>query len=438
MGTNRALRVALIQAGRIVEDRTFTGRARITVGTDAKSTFLVPMAEVPVTTAVFDLTRRGTELLFDAQTDGRVSLAGAEAPLHKYVARATARGARLALPLTDDAKGRVSIGEVSLLFQFVDAPKAPVAAELPKGARGLVAQLDRSFLVILALSLGAHFAGAGWISRQPVPEERDLTIEELSLDRFASVLMPLPKPKKTTTDPATAPATAPAAATPTPKQPKQPEAQVADSRPTGEALKERVRKMGMIGVIGSIGDGTGGFGDIMKDTGVTQIADALRGTTPGVAVATVDDVTATKRKGEDTGTTSEIDRLGTDGVKRVELNEGGGKPVKPGEVTAEKLIIDTPEIDEVLLAKWLQGRKPAIQSCYDRELKRNPKLQGRLVIKFAITSRGRAGGIGFDEDSLRSSAVQQCISGMMRGWVLPFAPEDDVPVALPFIFNPGS
>lgn len=431
MGTHRALRVALIQSGRIVEDRTFTERAKITVGTDAKSTFLVPMAEVPVTTAVFDITKQGTSLLFDAGTQGRVSIAGADAPLDKWVTRATARGTRLSLSLPEDAKGRVSIGEVSLLFQFVDAPKKPVAAELPRGARGLVAQLDRSFLAILAISLAAHFAGVGWLSTQPVPEEPDLTIEEMSTERWASAIMPLPKPKKTETD---KPALAEA---PKPKTTEPTKPAVASARPTGEALKQRVRNMGMIGIIGSTGDGESGFGDIMKDTGMTDIATALRGAeNNGVNVASVDDATAGKRKGTEVGGTSEIERLGTDGVKGVELAEKGTNVI--GSVKTEKIQLDTPEIDETSLTRWLQGRKPAIQSCYERELKRSPKLAGRLLIRFAITSRGRVGGVGFDEDTLRSASVEDCISALMRGWVLPFKPEDDVPVALPFIFSAAS
>lgn len=430
MSTRRALRVALIQAGRIVEDRTFTGRAKITVGTDAKSTFLVPMAEVPVTTAVFDLTKQGTALLFDAQTRGRVSLDGADAPLHHYVSKATARGAQLSLCLPEDAKGRVSIGEVSLLFQFVEAPKTPVAAPLPKGARGLIGQIDRSFLVILAVSIGAHFAGAGYLSSQPVPEERDFTIEEMNIDRFASVLMPLPKPPKSAEPEKPTIAEAP--------KPKNTEPTKSPSAPlSAEALKKRVRSMGMMGVIGSRGDGQSGFGDILKDTGVTEIAEALRGTQPGVAVASVEDATASQRKGDEVGSTSEIEVLGTEGVKRVELREGTTNPIT-ARVQTEKLVIDTPEVDERALTRWLNGRKSAIQSCYERELKRTPNLAGRLVIKFAITSRGRISTVDFEENSLRSVPVQQCISGLMRTWVLPFAPEDEVPVTLPFIFSAAS
>ena len=431
MGTARALRVALIQSGRIVEDRTFTGRAKITVGTEAKSTFLVPMADVPVTTAVFDVTKKGTTLLFDPQTIGRVSLSGAETSLQDCAARASPRGKQLALPLTDDAKGRLSIGEVSLLFQFVDAPKAPVPAELPRGARGLLAQVDRSFLAILGISLAAHFAGAGWLSNQPVPEERDLTMEELSVDRFAAVLMPIPRPKKTEPE-------LPSAATP-PKSPanepvKPP--QVASNRPSPASIKERVRSMGMVGIIGSRGDGEGGFGDLMKDTGMTDLATALRGAQNGLQVASIDDATATKRRGNETGGTSEIDPISTERVKNVNLREQGPAILTP-RVSSEKVQLDTPDIDERALTVWLNARKPAIQNCYERELKRSPTLQGRIVLRFAITHRGRVGGVGFSEDTLRSHPVEQCIADIMRGWVLPFTPEDDVPVCLPFIFAAG-
>lgn len=440
MGTSRALRVALIQAGRIVEDRTFTDRAKITVGTSEKSTFLVPMAEVPISTAVFDISKRGTALLFDANTDGKVTISGAEAPLHKYVDRASQKGTQLSLPLPGDAKGRVSIGEISLLFQFVEPPKRPTAAPLPKGAKGLVAQLDRSFIAILALSLAAHFAGVGYISNQPLPEEPDLSVEEMIPDRFARALLPLPRPHKPPEPEKTPDKTPVATDTPKRQPPKATDgaAPKVAARPTGDALKKRLRDMGMLAVIGANGEGESGFGDLMKDTGVTDVAAAMKGMQPGMRVATVEDATAARRKGEDTGDTEDIERIGTDGVKRVELTETG--PRKPGkpEVTAQPVVIDTPDIDKKKLTEWLNGRKPAIQSCYERQLKRTPTLKGHLSINFTITPRGRIGAVDFDEDTLHSAAVEQCISTIMRGWVLPFAPEDEVPAELPFIFAPGS
>ena len=174
----------------------------------------------------------------------------------------------------------------------------------------------------------------------------------------------------------------------------------------------------------------------MKDTGAADVAAALRGAQDGIKVASVEDATAGKRKGNETGVTTEIDPIGTAGVRGVVLQEKSGSPVI-GRVTTEKIHVQTTEIDEASLSHWIQGRKPAIQSCYERELKRTPRLEGRLVIRFAITNRGRIGGVGFDEDTLKSTQVQLCISALMLGWVLPFQPEDDVPVALPFIFSAG-
>lgn len=442
MGTSRALRVALIQAGRIVEDRTFTERAKITVGTGEKSTFLVPMAEVPVTTAVFDISKRGTSLLFDSNTEGRLTVAGAEAPLYEFVDRASQKGKQLSLALPDDAKGRLSIGEVSLLFQFVEPPRRATPAPLPKGAKGLIGQIDRSFLAVLALSLAAHFAGVGYISNQPLPVEQELSVEEMIPDRFARALLPLPKPNKPP-EVAKAPEKTPVATdTPKAKPPKATEgtAKIA-ARPSGDALEKQLRKMGMLAVIGANGEDGTGLGDVMKDSGVGDVAKAMRELGPdGLKVASVEDATNSRRKGEDTGETEEIDLpIGTPGVKRVDLTETGPrKPGTPPEVKTERLVIDTPDIDEKELTRWLQSRKPAIQSCYERQLKRNPTLKGKLEIAFTITPRGRIGSVGFDQDTLHSDAVEQCISGMMRAWVLPFAPEDDVPARLPFIFNPGS
>ncbi len=84
----------------------------------------------------------------------------------------------------------------------------------------------------------------------------------------------------------------------------------------------------------------------------------------------------------------------------------------------------------------MRGRRGAIQSCYERELKRNHSLSGRLVLKFTISSRGRVTGLDLSEGSLQNAGVSDCITSLAKGWVLPFTPEDEVPVAFPFVFSP--
>jgi hypothetical protein len=112
---------------------------------------------------------------------------------------AKSRGDVLVLPLTDASKGRVALGEVSVLFQFVTPPPEPKREELPVTIKGnFLSQIDQFFFLILAASVFVHFSGATFIACQPIPEEKELSLDELP-DRFVKAMMPVevkkPEPK---------------------------------------------------------------------------------------------------------------------------------------------------------------------------------------------------------------------------------------------------
>ena len=94
--------------------------------------------------------------------------------------------------------------------------------------------------------------------------------------------------------------------------------------------------------------------------------------------------------------------------------------------------------DREKLAAYVRARKGAIQQCYEKELKRNPSLKGKVVVRFSITTSGRTGDIDIEENTTGNEAVASCIKTTIRGWVFPFKPESDVPVAYPFVFAPAS
>jgi hypothetical protein len=60
------------------------------------------------------------------------------------------------------------------------------------------------------------------------------------------------------------------------------------------------------------------------------------------------------------------------------------------------------------------------------------------MVRFVITPAGRAGDIAFEENTLGSEAVTSCIRSVIRGWIFPFKPPDNVAVAYPFVFSPTS
>src|SRR5262249_60302915 len=106
---------------------------------------------------------------------------------------ATRRGSVSALPLDDSSKGKVNLGEVTLLFQFVRPRPEPKRIELPPDMRGTPwRSIDHLFFTILVASLVVHFSGAACIALSPKPPDNDLALDELP-DHFATVLLP-PQP----------------------------------------------------------------------------------------------------------------------------------------------------------------------------------------------------------------------------------------------------
>ena len=86
----------------------------------------------------------------------------------------------------------------------------------------------------------------------------------------------------------------------------------------------------------------------------------------------------------------------------------------------------------------MRARKARHPELLREELKRNPSLKGKVVVRFNITTSGRTSEIEIEENTLGNEAVGSCIRTVIRGWVFPFKPPTDVPVAYPFVFSPAS
>src|SRR5216684_2617791 len=183
----KILRVGVIQGGKIVEERHLRLHETVTVGQDAKNTFVVPASDLPSTFAVFEARHGQYDLVFTERMDGRVRFGNSDVGFAGLRAQGLAkkRGNVFVLPLNEAAKGKVVLGEVTLLFQFVKPPPEPVKTELPPSAKGSIwHSMDQLFFLVLAGSLLVHFSGAGYLACSPRVEEHELSLDELP-DRFA-------------------------------------------------------------------------------------------------------------------------------------------------------------------------------------------------------------------------------------------------------------
>ncbi len=434
----KILRVALIQGAKITEDRTLKKRGNVTVGQDSKNTFVVPVSNLPAAFTLFEFLNGTYSLVFTDQMDGKVKVGDSDLSFAALREQnlAKKRGNVWVLPLNDSMKGRVAVGEVSLLFQFVTPPPEPPRPELPPTIKGgALAGVDQFFFLILGVSLFVHFSGASFIACQPMPEERELSLDELP-DRFAKVMMPV-KPEK----PKELPKEEVAAKDDKKSEDKKSDEKKADKKPMDEAAKKAamqkaVASKGLLKILGSSGAKGSAFDDVLgNSTGGADIANALNGA-GGVGVATADNIGGGP-KGGGTGTAAGIGDLGTSGGGNVNLGAKGDAAIR-GRVADAAPEVDSSDVDREALNRYVKARKAAIVACYEKELKRNPSMKGKVVVRFSISTSGRATEIEIEENSLGNDAVGACIKSIIRTWVFPFKPDSDVPVAFPFVFSPAT
>lgn len=435
---NKILRVALVQGHKIVEERLFRKRQDVTVGQDAKATFVVrslPRTE-PAITPVIEHSPDGYALLFTEAMNGRVRVGAEDSELAQLRAQGAVerRGNVYVLPLPEDARGTVRLGDTTLLFQFTTARPEVVVPDVPLNVKGSIwRSMDSLFFAILAISLLINFSGATFIALSPKVEERELSLDELP-DRFAKVLIPA-KPPEPEKPPETQ--TAQADDKKAEKQSEKKDSKLpSDPVAKKAAIAQKVASKGLLKILGSSG-GAGAFEDVLGgSTGAGDIGKALEGA-GGVGVATADAVASGGARGGGTGTQAGIGDLGTSGGGNVNLGAKGDVKVT-GHVKDAAPEVDSADVDRDALARYVKARLKAIQGCYERELKRNPSLKGKVQVRFAILPTGRTGEIDIEENTIGDEAVASCIRTVIRGWIFPFKPADEVPVSYPFVFSPAS
>jgi hypothetical protein len=114
------------------------------------------------------------------------------------------------------------------------------------------------------------------------------------------------------------------------------------------------------------------------------------------------------------------------GARRSANAGGGGLCASPCQGT------DTPA-----LSSALRGAASSSRGCYERALRTNSMLQGKLKIGVRVASNGTVCSASVVEDGLHSAEVSSCVVGLFRGRPFP-APAGGscVDVTIPVSFTP--
>ncbi len=190
---------------------------------------------------------------------------------------------------------------------------------------------------------------------------------------------------------------------------------------------------GLLKLLGADTGNSGAIDDVLSSGSTnSDIASALAGA-GGVAVANADAIGAGGRKGGGSGKEAGIGDLATQGGGAVALGQKGQTRVSAS-VSASAPEVESSTLDRDAVARYIKSRNAAIRSCYERELKLNPSLKGKLAMRITITTTGKVSEVEVDEDSLHSDAVSSCIRGLIRCWNFPFKPEQDAAVQFSWNF----
>ncbi|MBI5489638.1 MAG: AgmX/PglI C-terminal domain-containing protein [Deltaproteobacteria bacterium] len=191
----RVLRVGVIRDGRIVEERILRRRETITVGSSERSHFVVADAGLAGRHPLFEL-REGVGgeryvLTIAGSMTGRIALGEAGGGVMDFTElRASGKGTPgrrgLEVPLDDGSRGKIVVGDTTLLFQFVVPPPVQPLPQLPASVRGgWLARVDSGFVTSLGVAMAAHVA---LLCGTMIPNWPKPTLEEL----VASDFSPLP------------------------------------------------------------------------------------------------------------------------------------------------------------------------------------------------------------------------------------------------------
>ena len=435
---DKVLRIGVIQAGKIVEERVLPARQAVTLGTSSKNTIVVPLANAPESVVVFAYQGDRYILQFEQGAEGRVQGPQGAADLSALVSQGVAKpaGKICSVPVNEDQRGKLVIGEITLLWQFVAPPAEVPKPALPKEAKGAhFKSMDRLFSVVLVVSFALHSGFYIALANTELPKE--VTLEEIP-DRYAKVLIPerMPKPPEKKEE-KKAEVAAQQRQEKAEEKKAETQEQVAQKKAArAAAVAKAVQSKGILKVLGALGPGTGGgaVADVFgSGGGMGDVASALSGA-GGVAVAT-DPGAGGGRKGGGEGGAASIGNLATTGGGKVGL--GTKTEVKvSGSVAAEEAEVDSSDIDQGKLGAFVRARMGLIKACYENALKRNPGLKGKISIRFTILETGALSDISTAQNSLGSAEVASCIMNTMRSWRTQFRPSGPVTVEYPFVFQP--
>ncbi len=432
----KVLRIGVVQAGRVAEERIIKQRTHVTVGASEKNMFVVSTQNLPPTFRVFELVGNDYHLNFLDGMTGRIALPTGISDLNmlKGQAKRNAQGA-YQVRLTEDSRGKVVIGDTTFLFQFVAPPPLQPKPQLPVAVLRGASSIDWNTTIIAALSFLCHFMALGAIYSDWLDPVID---DEVSVAGLIDSLKNLPPPPPIedpkpaekadeTAKPEKAEVKAPTAAAPGPKGPSAPV-----SAKEAAALSNELDKIDMA-VLAFAGTGPATAGVLKNGEVPTGSLDQAAASAAAVGVGGDFNVKGggALHPGQVGGGLAGIGNTGrgagTEGTgagAKVEGPKGnasvGGAAVSGGTVSNA--------------ARVVAGMRAGFRNCYQRGLAENPDAAGSIRLTIRVGAGGEVAGVSPSPSGSLPASVISCV--VARAQAAQFDPPEggSAVIAVPVTF----
>jgi hypothetical protein len=441
--TPKVLRIGILQAGKIVAERVVE-RESVTIGQAAKNMFALPAATgLPSSFILFEFSAKGYALNFTAGMDGRISLDEHVVPLpHLRQSHSQKSEGLWSVFLNERSRGKLVIGDLTVLFQFVAPPPKLSRPQLPCSIRNSpIKNLDWALVMVLAASFLAHFGFVIYLRHLDWPRKPD--IEEIP-DRFVKLIVPRRReePKRADVgkdqnkeeakkaerkhDSSTERKLS--------KPPKDPETEARAAQERRAQLTKEVAGMGVLKILGARGEG-GAVADLIGKGDVSGDADQVFAAVGGVGVGSSGSRGLGGKGAAAAGSLRGGGSLRASGPGTVGSGERGG------ERAARAIVKDsTPTdvdgaLDTSVIVKEIRSRLGAVKACYEAGLKRNPNIGGRIELRFEVSAIGKVTSAQIENDTMHDDEVAACIKSRVSSWRFPAPSGGSAQFSYPFIFQ---
>lgn len=453
----KVLRIGIIQAGKIVEERVIRRRESVTVGSSEKNHFVIHTEGMPARFELFQLVGTDYILNFTNIMSGRVGLPGGVQDLTQMRDSGAARnaGTHFQVKLNDNSRGKVVIGNTTLLFQFVEPPRVQPRPQLPAAARaGFVRSIDWLFTAFMVFTFMSMFGFIVYLENADWPIDSGVAAvpEEIAKMIFEEPTPPPEeKPEEATEDSKEAApeqTKAPEKKAEKPAKAEEPGPEKSNEEPAAVAEKsariaQEAAQAAEALIVGALSSEAGGaLADVLAGGAVTGNAQDILSQAMGVGVAK-------SGSGGDLRQRSGGGNSGVSGLGSLARKEGTTSAVGEGGQVTERAVKGnvkssagdeiggTGDFDSNLVVAMIKTRLRAIQMCYEQQLRRNPTLAGKVTVEFSIQPRGNVTDVKVKENTTNDAAVGTCVANTVSTFRFNPGPEGGaVTYAYPFVFSP--